>query len=85
MATDPFRARIREVLAAQAKLSTDISGLSDDANLFDAGMTSFASVNVMIALEDAFDLEFPDAMMNRDVFTSVDAIATAVASLGATA
>ena len=38
-------------------------------------MTSHASVNVMLALEDAFDVEFPDEMLKRSVFESVASIA----------
>ena len=37
-------------------------------------MTSHASVNVMLALETAFDVEFPDAMLKRSVFESVRSI-----------
>ena len=40
-----------------------------------AGMTSHASVNVMIALEDTFDVEFLDSMLKRSVFQSVASIA----------
>ena len=85
MDAEQTRATIREVLAAHAKLPTDVSTLADDADLFAAGMTSFSSVNVMLALEDAFDVEFPDDMLNRSVFESVDAIAEAVTSIAAAA
>jgi acyl carrier protein len=37
----------------------------------------------MIALEDAFDIEFPDSMLRRATFASVDAIGGAVARLQA--
>jgi len=37
-------------------------------------MTSHASVNVMIALEQVFDLEFPDYLLNKATFSSVAAI-----------
>ena len=46
-------------------------------------MTSHASVNVMLALEDAFDLEFPDRMLKRSVFESIDAISVALTELQA--
>jgi phosphopantetheine--protein transferase-like protein len=72
---------IRRVLADHARLAVDPAGLTSDADLYAAGMTSHASVNVMLALEDAFDLEFPDRMLKRDVFESVDRIAAAVAEL----
>jgi acyl carrier protein len=73
-----LRTRIRQVLADHARLPVDVASVPDDADLFQAGMTSHASVNVMLALEDAFDIEFPDSMLKRSVFESVDAIATAI-------
>lgn len=48
-------------------------------------MTSHASVNVMLALEDAFDIEFPDAMLKRSVFESVASIEAALTTLEAAA
>ena len=37
-------------------------------------MTSHASVNVMLALEDAFDIEFPESMLKKSTFESIAAI-----------
>ena len=51
------------------------------ADLFRAGMSSHASVNVMLALEDAFDIEFPDSMLKRSVFESMAGIDAAVQEL----
>jgi acyl carrier protein len=75
------RTQIREVLAAHARLPVGVDTLPDHADLFQAGMTSHASVNVMLALEDSFDIEFPDAMLKRSVFESVDSIAAAIESI----
>lgn len=72
---------IRRVIAENARLPVDVATLSDDADLYAAGMTSHASVNLMLALEDSFDLEFPDSMLKRSVFESVAAIAKALADL----
>lgn len=68
-----------------ARLAVNIDGLADDASLYDAGMTSHASVNVMLALEDAFDVEFPDELLKRSVFESVASIEAALRSLDAQA
>lgn len=70
--------RIRAVLAAHGRLGTDAARLRDGDDLYAAGLTSLASVNVMLALEAEFDLEFPDNMLNRSVFSSVAAIEAAV-------
>jgi acyl carrier protein len=73
--------RIRAVLRSHARLPLDVDELTDDADLFQAGMTSHASVSVMLALEETFDLEFPDSMLTRQMFESVASIRTAVATL----
>lgn len=70
--------RIRAVLAAHGRLGVDAANLSAGDDLYAAGMTSLASVNVMLALEGEFDIEFPDQMLNRSVFSSVAAIEAAV-------
>jgi acyl carrier protein len=72
---------IRKIVAAHALLSVDANELSLDADLYQAGMTSHASVNVMLALEDRFDVEFPDRMLTRDVFESIAAIERALGEL----
>ncbi|MFZ6687303.1 acyl carrier protein [Undibacterium sp. SXout11W] len=75
--------QIRQVLKEHGKFSADIDTLADDADLYEAGMTSHASVNVMLALEDTFDLEFPDRMLKRSVFESINAINAAIEELTA--
>ena len=79
------REQIREVLRYHAQLPVDIDSIGDEADLFQAGMSSHASVNVMLALEDSFDIEFPDSMLTRSVFESVAAIGAAVQELRAEA
>ena len=77
--------RVRAIIRDHGRLPVDIDQLADEADLYDAGMTSHASVNVMLALEGAFDVEFPDAMLRRDVFVSIQSIADALQSLGVAA
>ena len=72
---------VREIVKEHGRLPVDVDTLSDDASLYDAGMTSHASVNVMLALEDAFDVEFPDAMLKRSVFESIASISAALRAL----
>jgi len=78
---DNVKVEIRRVLRDHARLPVDIDSIDERADLFQAGMSSHASVNVMLALEDAFDLEFPDQMLKRSVFESVAGIAAAVNEL----
>jgi acyl carrier protein len=76
---------IRKIIAEHARLSMDVATLAADADLYEAGMTSHASVNVMLALEDHFDIEFPDRMLKRSVFESIVAIEAALVELQAEA
>jgi acyl carrier protein len=73
--------KIRRAIAEHARLPVDVADIADDADLYQAGMTSQASVNVMLALEDAFDIEFPDRMLTRSVFESIDSITAALTEL----
>jgi acyl carrier protein len=79
--SEPLRDRIRQVVRDHARLPVDIDSLSDHDDLFQAGMSSHASVNVMLALEDTFDIEFPDQMLKRSVFESVAGIEAAISQL----
>jgi acyl carrier protein len=72
---------VRKIVGENARLSIDISSLEPQSDLYEAGMTSHASVNVMLAIEDAFDIEFPDRMLKRDVFESISAITAALEEL----
>ena len=77
-----MRERIRTVLDTHGRLPVSAEALPDDANLYSAGMTSHASVNVMLALEEEFDVEFPDEMLTRTAFESIGSIAGALTTLG---
>ncbi|WP_295640397.1 acyl carrier protein [uncultured Methylibium sp.] len=79
--TDSLESRIRVVLQEHGRLSRAVDAIDADADLYQAGMTSHASVNVMLALEGAFDVEFPDHMLKRSVFNSISAIQEALTEL----
>lgn len=81
--SDETEVRIRQVLAQHARLPVELDSVSDHDDLFQAGMSSHASVSVMLGLEDAFDIEFPDAMLKRSVFESISAISEALRILDA--
>lgn len=79
--TDTLEAQIRACLAKHAKLNTDVSQLARDADLYQAGLSSHASVNLMLALEGALDIEFPDEFLKRSVFRSIDSIRDAIGQI----
>lgn len=78
---DSLETRIRAVLRDHGRLNAPADQIGSGADLYQAGMTSHASVNVMLALEGAFDVEFPDHMLKRSVFNSIASIRDALAEL----
>lgn len=73
--------RIRRIVVEFGCLGVDPEELTDHADLYAAGMTSHAGVNVLVALESELDLEFPDSMLKRGVFGSIASIRDAIRQL----
>ncbi len=65
---------IRAILRDHGRLAVDVSSLGDQSDLYDAGLTSHASVTLMLALEERFEIEFPERMLRRGSFASIAAI-----------
>lgn len=78
---DEIEAGVREVLEARARIPVDVASLGTDASLYDAGMTSHATVKVMLGIEDRFEVEFPDELLERAVFDRISTIADALEKL----
>lgn len=74
-------ADIRTILADSGGLATDAAALSDEDDLYAAGLTSHGSVNLMLALEERYGVEFPEHLLRRRTFESIAAIRAAVAGL----
>ena len=73
-----LKERVRTIVGNHARLGLPLSQIQDSMDLYQAGMTSYASVQLMMALEDAFEIEFPDSMLSREVFANVNTMADAV-------
>lgn len=72
---------IRDVLDAHARLDTEASNITPGEDLYAHGLTSLARVEVMLGLEAAFDVEFPNHLLRHTIFASIQSIAAAVREL----
>jgi acyl carrier protein len=72
---------VRQILDVHGRLRVDAGSTDDTDDLFRAGMTSLATVSVMLAIEDECGVEFPDTMLRRSTFESVSSIRSAVVEL----
>ncbi|MCE1235219.1 MAG: acyl carrier protein [Hyphomicrobiales bacterium] len=73
--------QIRELIGSHKIIPVPVDRVGDEEDLYDLGMTSFASVQLMLALEEAFDIEFPESMLNRKTFQSIASIDRSVSEL----
>jgi len=71
--------KILALLASQENI--DVASLTAECDLYDAGLTSFASVQLMLAIEDTFGIEFPERMLNRRTFSTIANIVASVEDL----
>jgi len=73
--------KVRDILTQHGRLSSPVDQLQDTSDLYNAGLTSLATVGLMLALEDQFNIEFPDNMLSRKTFASIEFIVDAVQKL----
>ena len=76
-----YSQEIRTLLAAHARLLVPADQLQDTSDLYEAGLTSLSTVNLMLAIEEHFDVEFTDRMLARKTFSSIRSLSDAVSQL----
>ena len=76
---------LRDLLAKHGGLQRPVETLGDGDDLYAAGMTSFATVQLMLALEEAFDVEFPEDKLNSKTFATLGSIRSALGEIDAAA
>ena len=76
-----MKTELRRILSESARLDVAPENLADDADLYAAGLSSLATVHLMLAIEDEFGIEIPDRMLTRRLFSSIDSLAAAVSEL----
>ncbi|PRY03610.1 MULTISPECIES: acyl carrier protein [unclassified Paraburkholderia] len=72
---------LRRILSESARLDVPAQTLADDADLYAAGLSSLATVHLMLAIEDEFGIEIPDRLLTRRLFSSIDSMAAAITEL----
>ena len=72
---------VRQAIDEHARLPVPARNLSADADLYEIGLTSFAAVRIMLALEDALGVQFPEHMLRRRNFASIGAIVACLREL----
>lgn len=69
-----MKADLRRILSETACLDVPVETLNDSDDLYAAGLSSLGSVRVMMAIEEAFDIETPGDLITYDLFRSIDSL-----------
>ena len=69
------------ILRSFGGLSVPVDRLDEETDLFAAGLSSLATVNVMLALEQRFAIEIPDELLTRRTFQTLASLRRVVDSL----
>ncbi len=72
---------IRALVIDQAHFTLGSDSISDTTDLKDAGLTSVTRMNVILAIEEHYNIRFPDEMLTLDNFRSIRSISNTVKSL----
>jgi acyl carrier protein len=72
---------VRQIIDEHGRLPTPARTLSTNADLYEIGLTSFAAVQVMLALEEALGLQFPERMLRRQSFATIGSIVSCLRQL----
>lgn len=72
---------VRGVIGEFGKLSADAATIRDNQDLYGLGLASHATVNVVMALEDELDIEFPDELLTKATFSTLKSLKDAIRPL----
>ena len=78
---DPVLGQITAIVEAMLVKRGGPLAVAADQNLSEAGLTSLDMVNLMFAVEDAFEIEIPQRRMTPANFRTIAAIAQLVSNV----
>ncbi|MDE1182615.1 acyl carrier protein [Paraburkholderia sp.] len=76
-----MKAELRRILAETACLEVPVDTLTDQSDLYAAGLSSLGTVRVMMALEDEFGIQIPGELITHSLFQSIDFLADTMSQL----
>ncbi len=65
---------VRQLIDTHGNLRAPALILAPDADLYAVGLTPFAAIQVALAVEETFDVEFPARMLRPQNFASINSI-----------
>ena len=75
------REAVRTIVRGLAEFASVSAVLNDSSNLYDAGLSSYGAVELMLALETELGIQVPANMLTRETFETISAIINMVEML----
>jgi acyl carrier protein len=72
---------VRRMIDEHGRLPIPARDLSANSDLYEIGLTSFAAVQIMLALEETLGVQFQERMMRRQTFASIASIVSCLRQL----
>lgn len=69
---------IQRLIDQEARLRIPAGDLTPRANLYELGLTAFTAIRLLLAIERAFDIEFPRRLLNKETMASMESICRSV-------
>jgi len=76
-----MKKNLRRILTQWGDLEVPVTALDDTADLYAAGLSSMATVQLLMAIESEFEIEIPDRLLTRALFQNIDSLAKVIAEL----
>ncbi|WP_175964515.1 acyl carrier protein [Burkholderia pyrrocinia] len=76
-----MKSTLRHIISEMKCLDVPIEVLTDHSDLYAVGLTSLASVQLMMEIEREFHINIPDSMLKYELFSSIDSLAAAITQL----
>ncbi|KVZ49434.1 acyl carrier protein [Burkholderia ubonensis] len=72
---------LRHIIFNMKCLDVPLDVLADHSDLYAVGLTSLASVQLIMEIEREFRVRIPDSMLKYELFSSIDSLAAAITRL----
>ncbi|UII27574.1 phosphopantetheine-binding protein [Fulvivirga maritima] len=75
--TEEIKKKIRSIIANDLDANINEEDLSDDVSLYDGGigLDSIAIINLIVELENKFDISFDETEINAQLFSNINSLA----------
>ena len=73
-----IESELLDIIRTKGKVTAPAARIGNEDDLYKLGLSSLATVNVMLEIEGRFNIEIPDEALTRDTFRTIASLAALV-------